>query len=82
VAERAQAFPLGDIVVGEGDAVDSRASAQRRPAPVAANGTSRDGHTRAGFARDYYELALDDGGVYRVFHDLRTDRWFVDGVYD
>jgi hypothetical protein len=32
--------------------------------------------------RDYYEFALDDGGVYRVFHDLRADKWFVDGVYD
>jgi protein ImuB len=35
-----------------------------------------------GFAHDYYEMALDDGGVYRVFRDLRTDRWFVDGIYD
>ncbi|HYB89415.1 MAG TPA: DNA polymerase Y family protein [Candidatus Binataceae bacterium] len=36
----------------------------------------------AGFVRDYYELALDDGGVYRVFRDINSDRWFVDGVYD
>jgi protein ImuB len=36
----------------------------------------------AGFVRDYYELALDDGGVYRVFRDARAHRWFVDGVYD
>lgn len=35
-----------------------------------------------GFAHDYYEMALDDGGVYRVFRDLRTERWFVDGIYD
>jgi hypothetical protein len=35
-----------------------------------------------GFLRDYYELALDDGGVYRVFRDLDSERWFVDGVYD
>jgi protein ImuB len=35
-----------------------------------------------GFARDYYELALDDGGVYRVFRDLNSGRWYVDGVYD
>ncbi|HKD69246.1 MAG TPA: DNA polymerase Y family protein [Candidatus Binataceae bacterium] len=35
-----------------------------------------------GFANDYYEMALDDGGVYRVFRDLRSDRWFVDGIYD
>jgi protein ImuB len=37
---------------------------------------------RRGFVRDYYELALDDGGVYRIFHDLNSDQWFVDGVYD
>ena len=36
----------------------------------------------SGFAHDYYEMALDDGGVYRVFRDLRSDRWFVDGIYD
>jgi protein ImuB len=36
----------------------------------------------AGFARDYFELALDDGGVYRVFRDLKSERWFLDGVYD
>jgi protein ImuB len=39
-------------------------------------------YTPAGFVRDYYELALDDGGVYRVFCDLGSNRWFVDGVYD
>lgn len=41
----------------------------------------RGGH-RNGFARDYYEMALDDGGIYRVFFDLGSDRWFVDGIYD
>src|SRR5260370_11400439 len=35
-----------------------------------------------GFAHDYYEMALADGGVYRVFRDLQTEQWFVDGVYD
>ena len=40
------------------------------------------GVQRGGFLRDYYELALDDGGVYRVFCDLNSERWFVDGVYD
>jgi hypothetical protein len=49
------------------------------------NGNGAD-PTRAGlpvgFAHDYYEMALDDGGVYRVFRDLRNDRWFVDGIYD
>jgi protein ImuB len=39
-------------------------------------------HEAAGFVRDYYELALDEGGVYRVFRDLNSGRWYLDGVYD
>lgn len=35
-----------------------------------------------GFIRDYYELALADGGVYRIFHDLNSQKWFLDGAYD
>jgi len=34
------------------------------------------------YARDYYDAQLGDGGVYRVFCDLRSGEWFVDGVYD
>lgn len=34
------------------------------------------------FNRDYYEMALADGGVYRVFCDRASQQWFVDGVYD
>ncbi len=41
-----------------------------------------DASLSGGFAHDYYEMALDDGGVYRVFRDLPTERWFVDGIYD
>jgi protein ImuB len=33
-------------------------------------------------ARDYYDLALADGGVYRVYCDLISGKWFVDGLYD
>src|SRR6266436_4105168 len=35
------------------------------------------GARKCGFARDYYELALEDGGVYRVFRDLKSDQWFL-----
>jgi hypothetical protein len=34
------------------------------------------------YARDYYDLALADGGVYRVYCDLYSGKWFVDGLYD
>jgi protein ImuB len=37
---------------------------------------------KCGFIRDYYELALEDGGVYRIFRDLNSDKWFLDGAYD
>jgi protein ImuB len=36
----------------------------------------------AAYARDYYDLALADGGVYRVYYDLYSRKWFVDGLYD
>ncbi|MGE0520785.1 MAG: hypothetical protein AB7N53_17060 [Candidatus Binatia bacterium] len=33
-------------------------------------------------ARDYYDVQLTDGGVYRVYFDRPRQQWFVDGVYD
>jgi hypothetical protein len=38
--------------------------------------------TPLSYARDYYELALADGGVYRMYCDLYSGKWFVDGIYD
>ena len=40
------------------------------------------GGEKCGFIRDYYELALEDGGVYRVFRDANSHKWFLDGAYD
>jgi hypothetical protein len=36
----------------------------------------------AAYNRDYYELALADGAVYRIYCDLSTGKWFADGIYD
>jgi len=36
----------------------------------------------AAYNRDYYELALADGAVYRIYCDLFTGKWFADGMYD
>ena len=36
----------------------------------------------AACARDYYDLELTDGGIYRCFRDRRSGAWFVDGAYD
>jgi protein ImuB len=32
--------------------------------------------------RDYYDIELREGGVYRLFHDLHADRWYLDARYD
>jgi hypothetical protein len=32
--------------------------------------------------RDYYDVELTDGGIYRCFRDRRSGAWFVDGAYD
>jgi protein ImuB len=54
------------------------------PAPHR-NGNAKaemNGGEKCGFIRDYYELALEDGGVYRVFRDANSHKWFLDGAYD
>ena len=33
-----------------------------------------------GIARDYYDLELTDGGVYRCYQE--RGGWYLDGVYD
>ncbi len=44
---------------------------------------SGDNHQKApGTVRDYYDVALEDGGVYRMLRDLRSGEWYVDGIYD
>lgn len=38
--------------------------------------------------RDYYDVQLSDGGIYRLYRELATrrtpvgERWFIDGCYD
>lgn len=34
------------------------------------------------FSRDYYDVQLSDGVVYRLFFEAARQGWFVDGVYD
>jgi protein ImuB len=33
-------------------------------------------------AREYYDVELSDGGVYRIYRNVRLQRWLADGVYD
>ncbi|MCL6505854.1 MAG: hypothetical protein K6T59_02415 [Bryobacteraceae bacterium] len=44
--------------------------------------SSGDWWNAAHWARDEWDVALDRGGVFRIFHDLETHTWFVEGVYD
>ena len=32
--------------------------------------------------RDYWDVELSDGGLYRIYRDRGADAWFADGVYD
>ena len=32
--------------------------------------------------REYWDVELSSGGVYRIFRDLGTSLWFADGLYD
>ena len=34
------------------------------------------------FARDYYDVELGDGGVYRLYQNLAEGSWYLDGIYD
>jgi protein ImuB len=40
------------------------------------------GAGRAGWDRDEWDVALSDGGAYRVFLDRATRRWFIDAILD
>jgi protein ImuB len=32
--------------------------------------------------RDYWDVELSDGGVYRLYRDRHTGDWYADGIYD
>jgi hypothetical protein len=32
--------------------------------------------------RDYWDIELSDGGLYRIYRDRPDSKWFADGVYD
>lgn len=34
------------------------------------------------YAREYYDIELSDGGVYRIYRDARSGSWAADGMYD
>ena len=32
--------------------------------------------------RDYWDVELSDGALYRIYRDRSTGAWFADGLYD
>jgi hypothetical protein len=34
------------------------------------------------YARDYFDVELSDGGVYRIYRNLADESWYLDGLYD
>jgi hypothetical protein len=34
------------------------------------------------WSHDEWDVALADGGMYRIFRDRETDRWFIEGIVD
>jgi protein ImuB len=32
--------------------------------------------------RDYWDIELSDGALYRIYRDRGTNAWFADGIYD
>jgi hypothetical protein len=33
-------------------------------------------------SRDYWDVELAEGGLYRIYRDRAHDKWFADGMYD
>jgi hypothetical protein len=38
--------------------------------------------TDSGADRDYWDVELSDGGLYRIYRARNGGEWFADGVYD
>jgi hypothetical protein len=38
--------------------------------------------SEGGWSRDEWDVALRSGAVCRIFQDLTTERWFLEGTYD
>jgi hypothetical protein len=45
-------------------------------------GLEEDWWGEAPLERDYWDVELSGGGLYRVFRDRGSGDWYVDGVYD
>ena len=44
--------------------------------------TSGEWWAQTAWSREEWDVALDDGGLYRIYQESQTQHWFVQGVYD
>ena len=44
--------------------------------------TSGEWWTATRWEREEWDVALDDGGLYRIYQEAASETWFVQGVYD
>jgi protein ImuB len=56
-----------------------------RPSPQPGEpraGASADPDQAEATFRDYWDIELSDGALYRIYRDRKTGAWFADGIYD
>jgi protein ImuB len=75
-----QALPGGRVQASAGPWRTSGEWWKTAVAPGATELAARRGC--AGWNRDEWDVALSDGGVYRVFEDRDSGRWYVEAVVD
>jgi hypothetical protein len=60
--------------------------ARSRPPPLHPGeppaGAPADPEQAAATFRDYWDVELSDGALYRIYRERSTGTWFVDGIYD
>jgi protein ImuB len=44
--------------------------------------TSGEWWAQTAWSREEWDVALDDGALYRIYQEMQTRSWFVEGVYD
>jgi len=44
--------------------------------------TSGDWWASTAWNREEWDIALDDGALYRIYEETETSQWFVQGIYD
>ena len=59
-----------------------RSSGQWWESEAQAASTANVGTMLRSWDHDEWDVALSDGGVYRIFQDRTSQRWFMEGMVD